>query len=367
MPTPSLRLPGLPPIRVSGATAVMVVLIAVLVQPSFAVLPALSAGAAIGLSVLLALCLVVSILLHELAHAFSARAAGAQVDHIALTLWGGHTTYRSRRVSHGASVLISLSGPATNLLIGLLALLASSAAPDGGAAQQLLSLLSTLNLTLTAFNLLPGLPMDGGRALESILAAVLGSSAVGTRITAWIGRGIAVVVLAIPLLSLGSLDLSYGIVLLIWGAMIAMMLWQGASAALRAVRQQEALDGLSIADLARGARIVRADAPLSALEQSSLGAEQGALAVVIGSDGSAGLLDPDAVAAVPAHQRDQVPAGAVTAFHGPPGRISSTLEGEALLRALGAHGRALHLVIDPSGAVVGVITAADVRARLQGR
>src|SRR5699024_10844769 len=112
MTSPTVRLGPLPPLRVSPGTLLTVLLFAVLMYPSLA-----RGGAPPTTAVLLAVGIGVLVLVHEAAHALVARAFGASVDHIALTLWGGHTQYRTRQMSTLGSLLVSLSGPLSNLLL----------------------------------------------------------------------------------------------------------------------------------------------------------------------------------------------------------------------------------------------------------
>ena len=202
MKIPPLRLGSLPPIRISGGTLATLLILAVVVHPVISLSGAVGPGGAIVVSLGIALFMIVSVLVHELAHALTARLFGATVDHIALTLWGGHTQYRAERMGGVPSMVISLAGPASNLLLAALcAGLAGFTRTDGAASVAALfwGYSAWLNVALAVFNLLPGLPMDGGRALESLLGIVLRSRITGTRITAWLGRAIAVAVVIWPL------------------------------------------------------------------------------------------------------------------------------------------------------------------------
>ena len=120
-----------------------------------------------------------------------------------------------------------------------------------------------LNVVLALFNLLPGLPMDGGRALESLLGAVLRRPVLGTRITAWIGRAIAVGVVVLPLsriVRLGGAG-GFSLLTLVWALLIAGLLWQGASRALEEARVQERVGALDAAALARPVRLLAPHTP----------------------------------------------------------------------------------------------------------
>ncbi|WP_152352930.1 M50 family metallopeptidase [Brachybacterium subflavum] len=374
MPAPSLRLPGLPPIRISGATLVMVAVITLLVAPGFRIFPGMTSAAVLLLSLAVGVSLVVSVALHEIGHALVARASGAHVDYIALTLWGGHTTYRARRVGSLPSVLISLAGPAVNLVIAVAAALAERAAPGAGSSH-LLTMISSLNWALAVFNVLPGLPMDGGRALEALLGALLRSPRTATRITAWIGRIIAVVVVAGPLLAALRFPGSTSLILVLWGVMIGMMLWRGAGDALREAGLRERVLALRAGDLMVRIPLVQAHAPLTSLPSGAADPRGAAPAdapdrrvprlLVLDPSHGVGVLDEEALASVPETQRAAVPMGAVTTWLGAPGRLSEDLSGEDLVDAVQAQRRAVHLVIEDSREIVGVVTTAMIDRALQ--
>ena len=146
--------------------------------------------AALAFAVLLGL----SVLVHELAHAGAARAFGWQVREIRLTLMGGHTTFDAAREAPGRSALVSLAGPAANLVLALLGAILLGSLDPGGLPRLVVELVTTANLLVGAFNLLPGLPLDGGRVVESLVWAVTGSETRGTVVAAWCGRVISVLV-----------------------------------------------------------------------------------------------------------------------------------------------------------------------------
>ena len=266
MPRTMLRIGALPPLQVSPATLVTVLLVAVLMFPSLQG-PGLSVGRSALVALSLGLFLILSVLVHELAHALVARAFGARVDHIALTLWGGHTQYRAERMPAIGSVLVSLAGPASNGLLAAATGALAAIAAQGTVLSVAASFATWLNVVLALFNLLPGLPMDGGRALESLLGAVLRRPVLGTRITAWIGRAIAVGVVVLPLsriVRLGGAG-GFSLLTLVWALLIAGLLWQGASRALEEARVQERVGALDAAALARPVRLLAPHTPLAGL------------------------------------------------------------------------------------------------------
>jgi Zn-dependent protease len=146
--------------------------------------------------------ILVSILLHELGHAFAGRLFKAQVSHIELTGLGGLTQFeRSLPRSVLARTVIYLAGPAANLAlwVGFDAL--ADQARTGGAVMLATPLrtLAAINLILCIFNLLPAYPLDGGFTLEAWLDRILGSTW-SVRIVAGLGLAVAAVVawLALP-------------------------------------------------------------------------------------------------------------------------------------------------------------------------
>ncbi|MDN5685437.1 MAG: site-2 protease family protein [Brachybacterium sp.] len=371
MKSPTLRLGALPPIQVSPGTLVTVLVLAVILYPGLG-----GSGASATTGALLALgiavFMIVSVLAHEASHALSAHAFGARVDHIALTLWGGHTQYRGEALGTVASVVISLSGPLANGVLAALTTGLGALSLPGTPADVLWTYCSYLNIALALFNLLPGLPMDGGRALEALLGGVLGDVLLGTRVTAWIGRAIAVAVVAVPLWRIvgargtGSL----GLLTLLWALLIAGMLWQGASRALQAATLQHRVETLDAAALARPMHLV---GPQQVLAELGGGTDLDAVLVLDRADARPGTLGrayrihPAAAAPRPAARRDRTPVSAVAGSVGEIGLLDASLRGNALISVMLSHPLPAYLVRESDGRARGIIMSADVNGLLRGR
>jgi Zn-dependent protease len=172
----------------------------------------------------------VAVLGHEVAHAVAARLLGFRVHRIVATLWGGHTAYDGTGTTPGRAAVIAASGPLTNAALALLGWLAAGLSP--WPASQFLWAFTALNALLAAFNLLPGLPLDGGQLVQSLVWGLSGRRDLGLVVAGWCGRLLAVGVVlwwgAKPLAE-GSTDL-FGIGLAL---VMGWILWSGASAALR--------------------------------------------------------------------------------------------------------------------------------------
>ena len=145
--------------------------------------------------------LLLSILLHELGHAFAGRLFNAHVSHIDLTGIGGVAHFeRSLPGSAFARMVIYLAGPAVNLGLWYgLGALAGEMYQGSPMVALPLAVLASANYILLIFNLLPAYPLDGGRTLDALLGAVLGG-VWSTRIVATLGLVVAagVVYYALP-------------------------------------------------------------------------------------------------------------------------------------------------------------------------
>lgn len=164
--------------------------------------------------------LLVSILLHELGHAFAGRLFGARVSHIELTGLGGIAQFeRSLPRSAFARSVIYLAGPAVNLILwfGFAALAAQSSLAGKYTLTLPLARLAEVNFVLMFFNLLPAYPLDGGHTLDAWLGAILGP-AWATRIVACLGLVVAA--------GVGYLAFPSAFFLMLIAIFLAMANWQ---------------------------------------------------------------------------------------------------------------------------------------------
>ncbi|MDX6276581.1 MAG: hypothetical protein QOJ72_709 [Nocardioidaceae bacterium] len=181
------------------------------------------------LSVAFVLALYVSVLVHEIAHVVVARRFRMRVQSVTLHLLGGETLIEGESRTPWQELATSIAGPVASLVIGLVGLQAEHA--TNGTTSDVLYSIAYVNILVAIFNMLPGLPLDGGRVFRAIIWQVTGNEATGVRIAAWIGRAAAIGVLALAVLNRGegrevTVDL-------IVAVMVAWFLWQGASDALR--------------------------------------------------------------------------------------------------------------------------------------
>ena len=207
--------------------------------------PGLDDGTYIGMALVAALLFFTSLLLHELGHALEARREGMEIEGITLWLFGGVAKFKGMFPSAGAEFRIAIAGPLVSLLLGLVFLAIAFAVGRPHEVDGVAAWLGYINLTLLVFNLLPALPLDGGRVLRSALWQARGDFGWATRIAAAVGR------------AMGYLFIAGGIVLLIflnafsgvWLAFIGWFLLQAAGAEDRYRLTRSALGGLRVRDL----------------------------------------------------------------------------------------------------------------------
>jgi Zn-dependent protease len=197
------RLAGIP-IGISPLWLVIVALITVSLGSAYypQEVDGIAPGAAYLLGLLSALLLFASILLHELGHAIVARRRGVAIEGIDLWLLGGVAKMRGTPHTGADELRYAIAGPMVTALIAALfaALLAALPATAPDALRALISYQLLVNLAILGFNLIPAFPLDGGRLLRAALWARSGDMARATSTAAAIGRGFAVVMIAVGVL-----------------------------------------------------------------------------------------------------------------------------------------------------------------------
>jgi Zn-dependent protease len=153
--------------------------------------PGLSDGTYLAMAAVAAVLFFGSLTLHELGHAIQAGREGVLIDGITLWAFGGVARLGGPMPSAGAELRVALAGPAVSLALGVVFLAAALAVPLPAAADGVLFWLGQMNLYLLVFNLLPALPLDGGRVLRSLLWARRRDFVSATRTAGTLSRGIA--------------------------------------------------------------------------------------------------------------------------------------------------------------------------------
>ncbi|MEI5521604.1 site-2 protease family protein [Streptomyces brasiliscabiei] len=310
-----------------------------------------------------------SVLVHELAHTVAALRYKLPVRRIQLQFFGGVSEIEKESETPGREFVLAFVGPLLSLVLAGVFYVALLAVEPGTVPGVLLAGLMVSNLIVAAFNLLPGLPLDGGRMLRAVVWKITGKPMTGTIAAAWVGRALAVSVLVgLPLLTQSGLlgaaaEDSVGmdtVLDALLAAILAAIIWTGAGNSLRMARLREHLPELQARALTRRAVPVETDTPLSeALRRAN---EAGARAlVVVDPDGEPlSLVREAAIVGVPEHRRPWVAVSGLAQDLTDGMRVSADLAGEALLDALRAAPATEYLVVEDSGEIYGVLSAADV-------
>jgi Zn-dependent protease len=145
--------------------------------------------------------LFVSVLAHELAHALMARAEGLGTGSITLYIFGGLATLEGQPARPSSELKIAIVGPAASFLLGTIFFAADELLFFGTThrgAGQVLRHLGIVNWFLAGFNILPGLPLDGGRVLRAILWHFKKNFRLATQAAVKSGLMIAVTLVVVP-------------------------------------------------------------------------------------------------------------------------------------------------------------------------
>ncbi|MFF8675559.1 site-2 protease family protein [Streptomyces sp. NPDC015242] len=332
------------------------------------VLPDLGAARYL-VSLFFAVAFYASVLVHELAHTVAALRFKLPVRRIQLQFFGGVSEIEKEAETPGREFVLAFVGPLLSLVLAGVFYAGLQAVEPGTVPGVLLAGLMISNLIVAAFNLLPGLPLDGGRMLRAIVWKLTGKPMSGTIAAAWVGRALAVSVLVgLPLLTqsgaLGSdavdnvgMDTVLDALL---AAILAAIIWTGAGNSLRMARLREHLPELRARTLTRRAVPVETDTPLSEALRRANAAGARALVVVDADGRPLSLVREAAIVGVPEHRRPWVAVGGLAQELTDGMRVSAELAGEELLDALRATPATEYLVVEETGEIYGVLSAADV-------
>jgi Zn-dependent protease len=206
--------------------------------------PSLPGGSPLLLGLVTAVLMFSSVLAHELGHSFVAIRQGIKVDSITLFIFGGLASLEKESATPAAAFWVAIAGPAVSLcLFGLLTAIGLTAHITGPLAA-ITAVLATINLSLGLFNLIPGLPLDGGNILKAIVWQITGNQYKGVKIASIVGQAFGWVAIAyglLPLVLFGSFDNA-------WNLLIGLFLLQNAGKSAQFARVQERLTGLTVAD-----------------------------------------------------------------------------------------------------------------------
>lgn len=264
--------------------------------------PDLSTGGYVVMGFIAAALFFLSILLHELGHAFAALREGVRIDGITLWLFGGVARFSGMLPSPKAEFKIAIAGPAVSLALAALLGAAGWAAGTLGVVDQATGILiyvARLNAIILIFNLVPALPLDGGRLLHAWLWWRQASYTAATRSASLAGRlfaGTLVVVGVLNLLSGGSNGL--------WLILLGWFVRQAALGEADLAIVRAALGDQTVADvMTRAPEVVTPDVPVDRFLDEHLGPRSHSAYPVVDEERPVGLVSLSLAGSVPEGER----------------------------------------------------------------
>jgi Zn-dependent protease len=299
-----------------------------------------------------------------------ARAFGLTVRRILLYPLGGFSEIEQEPPTPAKEFTVSVVGPLTSLALAGIGFGLNAAFNLGGITPWryvangsivgiLIDQLILANLVVGVFNLLPGLPLDGGRMLRAGVWKLTGRPGTATIAAAWAGRGLAVLLILVPVALLGSrLNLTSTYVL--WLAIIAVFMWISSGQAIRAAKVRDRLPGLQARRLARRAIAIPGNVPLAEAIRRADEAQARALVIVDHESTPIAIVNETAVMATPQQRRPWIEVGSLARAIEPGIVLSADLSGMELIEAVQRTPSSEYLLIEPSGQVFGVLATTDL-------
>ena len=300
-----------------------------------------------------------SVLVHELSHCVVARAFKLTVRRILLYPLGGYSEIEQEPPTPAKEFSVSVVGPLTSLALAGVGIALDFAFNLRGIPRVLIDELILANLVVGVFNLLPGLPLDGGRMLRAGVWKVTGRPGAATIAAAWAGRGLAVLLVIVPIALLGtkaSLTSTY----VLWFAVIAVFMWFSSGQAIRAAKVRDRLPGLQARRLARRAIAIPGNVPLAEAIRRADEAQARALVVVDHESTPIAIVNETAVMATPPQRRPWVEVGSLARAIEPGLVLPADLAGMELIEAVQRSPATEYLLIEPSGQIFGVLATSDL-------
>jgi len=346
-------------VLVSSSWFLVAGLIAVVMAPRVEqVSPGLGAGKYVA-GFAFAVILYLSVLLHEASHAVVARRLGFPVNSITLHFLGGMTSVEGEAKTPRQEFWIAVVGPLTSLAVGIAAFAALLTEPEG-LIRLGLEGLAGANLLVGVLNLIPGLPLDGGRVLKAAVWGASGDQHRGTVVAGWGGRVTALAALSWPLFQEPLLGVTPDLLDFALALIVAMFLWSGSTAAITGAKVRRRLPALVARNLARRTLAVPADLPLAEAVRRAQDAEAGGIVTVTTAGQPVGVVNEAALLATPVERRPWVPVSAVARSLVPGLQLPVGIGGEELVMAINRTPAAEYLLVEEDGSVYGVLATADV-------
>jgi Zn-dependent protease len=312
---------------------------------------------------LMAILLFGSVLLHELGHSLVALSQGIHVTSITLFLFGGIASIERESKTPAQAFQVAIAGPAVSL--GLFAVLATlhqflpRVIPLNAPTLEILDTLAWINLVLAVFNMIPGLPLDGGQVLKAVIWKATGNRITAVRWAARVGQALGWVAIALGLTLYFTENFRF---VFLWISLIGWFGVRNASAYQRVSNLQDALLSLTAADaMTREFRVVDARSTIRTFADNYVLEEAHPALYFASSDGRyRGLVSIDDLRTI---ERSQWDTQTLQDIAHPLTDIPSVEEAEtlaAIIVKLEDERLRCITVLSPAGAVSGVIDRGDI-------
>ena len=314
-------------------------------------------GGVLGL--LLALLLFASVLLHELGHSLAARTQGITVNSITLFLFGGVAAIERESKTPLGAFWVAIAGPLVSFALFIIFWTIGNLGQQWLIVRYFGQNLGQINLFLGLFNLIPGLPLDGGQILKALVWKLSGDRLVGVRWAARSGQGIGLIGVALGLTSLFVIGDAGGA----WLALVGWFVWRNANAYERTSNLQSGLKMIRATEvMTREFRVVNANLTLREFAETYLlQGNQNPIPYYAASDGrDRGLVRVNLLQNIERSEWDWLTLQdiAIPLVESPHVGENSTLV--EIINQLEKSGDRALTVLSPAAAVAGVIDRGDV-------
>ncbi|CDM94466.1 MAG: site-2 protease family protein [Limnospira sp. PMC 1291.21] len=311
-----------------------------------------------GAGLAVALLLFASVLLHELGHSLIAKSQGIQVNSITLFLFGGIASIEKESKTPGQAFQVAIAGPLVSLALFFLLTALAQSLPEPNLVREIAQRIGEINLVLAIFNLIPGLPLDGGQVLKATVWQITGSRFAGVRWAARSGQFLGWGAIFLGLFALFAGNNYSGL----WIALIGLFVIRNASSYSRMSDLQEVLLKIQASDvMTREFRVIDAEMTLRQFADDYLICPSSIPVFFAASSGRyRGLVSVDKLRMV---ERSQWETQTLHDIVTPLDQLIAVPEKALLVEVINqmeSQGLPRITVLSPAGAVSGIIDRGDV-------
>lgn len=301
-----------------------------------------------------------SVLVHELSHSLVAVGRGIPVKQIRLFVFGGVSEIEEEATTPGAEFAITIAGPLSSVVIGGMFFGFSFLFGDRTLVDHLCKQLALINVILGVFNLAPGFPLDGGRIVRSIVWRITGDFDRATRVAVAGGRGVAIVMVVVGVLTL----LTRGNLGGLWWIVLGWFLFQAAGSAQFQMEAKRLLRGITASQIMTPTPVVvDGDLPLQRLFDDYFMQHNYSYFPVVEGGRVRGIVSMRQLREVDRARWPTTRTSEVMRVLEPEDAVAADADVESLIPRLSGEGR--RVVVVSEGRLVGIISSSDVARWIQ--